>query len=306
MKNRIIPPPLKPGDTIQIIAPGGQLNSLDRFRDGLAVLARMGFVARYPDRLWPGHGFLAASDAERADELNRAFADGESAAILALRGGYGCLRMLNGIDLDLIRKRPKMLVGFSDITVLQNHLLAATGLVSLHGPVLNTLANSTTPAIERLYHCLTGAWRNTVSFPGTEVLRGGPAVDGKLAGGNLSSLSTLLGTPYDFSWKGCVIVLEDVNEPLYRLDRMLTQFALAGKFSEASAILLGDFSTGSKDGRSDIASQEWVWQRVLDLSESSRIPVWAGLPIGHQADNLALPLGAGVTVTSSRASLSFF
>ena len=102
------------------------------------------------------------------------------------------------------------------------------------------------------------------------------------------------------------LMLAVSSDSLYRLDRMLTQFALAGKFSEASAILLGDFSTGSKDGRSDIASLEWIWQRVLDLSESSRIPVWAGLPIGHQADNLALPLGAGVTVNSSRASLSFF
>lgn len=305
MKNRIIPPPLQQGDTIQIIAPGGQLNSLDRFRDGLAVLAQMGFVVRYPERLWPGHGFLAASDGERAEELNRAFADEESAAILALRGGYGCLRMLSGIDLDLVRNRPKMVVGFSDITVLQNHLLAATGLLSLHGPVLNTLGGSTLSAIERLYHSLTGSWRNTVSFSGIEILRGGPPVDGTLAGGNLTSLVTLLGTSYDFSWTDRVIILEDVNEPLYRLDRMLTQLALAGKFGEAKAILLGSFSTGSKDGRTDSASLEWIWQRALDLTDSSRIPVWAGLPFGHQAENMALPIGARVTVNSSRASLAF-
>lgn len=305
MKDRIIPPPLQQGDTIQIIAPGGQLNSLDRFRDGLDVLAQMGFVVHYPERLWPGHGFLAASDGERAGELNRAFADEKSAAILALRGGYGCLRMLAGIDLDLVRERPKMVVGFSDITVLENHLLAATGLLSLHGPVLNTLADSTPSAIERLYHCLTGSWRNTVSFPGIEILRGGPPVDGTLAGGNLASLVTLLGTSYDFSWNERVIVLEDVNEPVYRLDRMLTQLAFAGKFSEAKAILLGDFFSGSKDGSRDVASLEWVWQRVLDLTDSSRIPVWAGLPIGHRADNMALPIGARVVVNSSRGSLAF-
>jgi muramoyltetrapeptide carboxypeptidase len=305
MKNRIIPPPLQKGDPIQIIAPGGQLNSLDRFRDGLEVLTQMGFVVRYPERLWPGHGFLAASDGERADELNRAFADEETRAIMALRGGYGCLRMLNGIDLDLIRRRPKMVVGFSDITVLQNYLLATTGLLSLHGPVLNTLTSSTPPAIERLYHCLTGSWRNTVSLSGIEILRGGPPVDGTLAGGNLTSLATLLGTSYDFSWKNRVIVLEDVNEPLYRLDRMLTQLNLAGKFNEAKAILLGDFSTGGKDDSSSAAC-EWIWQRVLDLTDSSRIPVWVGLPFGHRADNMALPIGARVTVNNSRASLAFF
>jgi len=125
MKARIIPPALKRGDVIQVVAPAGRPQSIEPFRSGLAVLDQMGFIVRYPERLWPGSGFLADSDAARAEELNRAFADDRSAAIFAVRGGYGSLRMLGGIDLDLVRAHPKLLVGFSDITLIHNHLLAS-------------------------------------------------------------------------------------------------------------------------------------------------------------------------------------
>lgn len=306
MKARLIPPALKRGDVIQVVAPAGRPAAIEPFRSGLAVLDRMGFIVRYPERLWPGSGFLADSDVARADELNRAFADDRSAAIITARGGYGSLRILDGIDLDLVRAHPKIIVGFSDITVIHNHLLASLGLVGLHGPVLTSLAASTPNAVERLYHCLTGAWRNTFTPPGIEILRGGGNVEGVLAGGNLTSLTSLLGTPYDFSWQGLVVVLEDVNEPLYRLDRMLTQLAIAGKLNEAAAILLGDFSR-TDAGRDDCGpvDQEWLWQRVLDLTAASGIPVWAGLPSGHRPENLTLPIGAEVVVNSSRGSLFF-
>ena len=306
MTVRLIPPALKKGDVIQVVAPAGRPQSIEPFRSGLAVLDQMGFVVRYPERLWPGSGFLADSDAARAEELNRAFADDRSAAIITVRGGYGSLRMLGGIDLDLVRAHPKLLVGFSDITVIHNHLLASLGLVGLHGPVLTTLAASTPNAIERLYHCLTGSWLTPIALPGLEILRGGAIVEGILAGGNLTSLTSLLGTRYDFSWQGLVVVLEDVNEPPYRLDRMLTQLAIAGRFDEAAAILLGDFNPGDsqRDGAGPL-DQEWLWQRVLDLTASSGIPVWAGLPSGHRPDNLTLPIGARVVVNSGRGSLAF-
>ena len=306
MKNRIVPPPLKKGDTVRIVAPGGRLKSIEPFRDGIAVLEQLGFAVRYPERLWPGHDLFSDSDSARAEELNQAFADDSCAGIMTLRGGYGCLRMLHGVDLGLVRSRPKLLIGFSDITVLLNHLLAQAGLLSLHGPVLTTLAGLTPPAIERFHQCLTGAWQNTVSFPGIEILRGGAAVSGPLAGGNLASLVTMLGTPYDFSWKERVVFLEDTNEPLYRLDRLLTQLALAGKFNEAAAILLGDFFTASgREASGDAAALEWLWQRVLDLTEANRIPVWGGLPIGHLPGNMTMPIGAEARVNSSRGSLAF-
>ncbi|MBB5346499.1 LD-carboxypeptidase [Desulfoprunum benzoelyticum] len=306
MRARIIPPALHKGDVIQVVAPAGRPSAVEPFRSGLAVLEQMGFVVRYPERLWPGSGFLADSDTARAEELNRAFADDRSAAIMTVRGGYGSLRILGGIDLDLVRAHPKIIVGFSDITVIHNHLLASLGLVGLHGPVLTSLAASTPDSVMRLYRCLTGSWRNAFALPGIEILRGGAKVEGILAGGNLTSLASLLGTPYDFSWQGLVVVLEDVNEPPYRLDRMLTQLAIAGKFNQAAAILLGDFSLA--DARlydTGPVDQEWLWQRVLDLTAASGIPVWAGLPAGHGPENLTLPIGADVVVNSNRRSLFF-
>jgi muramoyltetrapeptide carboxypeptidase len=306
MNKRILPSPLERGDCIQVIAPAGQLASIESFRQGLGILEQMGFSVQFPENLWPGQGFLADTDTHRAEEFNQAFLDDKIKAVFALRGGYGCLRMLEKIDLDLVRQRPKLLVGFSDITLLQNHLLATTGLLSLHGPVLSTLATSTPTSLARLHQCLTGSWRMESRFPNIEILRGGAAVQGILAGGNLSSLVSALSTPFDFSWKDRVVFLEDTNEPPYRLDRMLTQLALAGKFKDVAGILLGDFwSAGSENELEKLRRKEWLWERVLDLSASSHTPVWAGLPVGHCPENLTLPIGSLVTVKSDRVSLSF-
>lgn len=306
MNKRIIPPPLERGDCIQVIAPAGQLASVDSFRQGLAILEQMGFTVQFPENLWPGQGFLADTDDRRVEEFNQAFRDEKVKAIFALRGGYGCLRMLAKIDLDLVRQRPKLLVGFSDITLLQNHLLATTGLLSLHGPVLSTLMTSTPTSLARLHQSLTGSWRMESRYPKIEILRGGAEVQGILAGGNLSSLVSALSTPYDFSWKDRVIFVEDTNEQPYRLDRMLTQLALAGKFRDVAGILLGDFWFGGSENELEILRRkEWLWERVLDLTASARIPVWAGLPVGHCPENLTLPIGSLVTVKSDRVSLSF-
>jgi muramoyltetrapeptide carboxypeptidase len=205
-----------------------------------------------------------------------------------------------------VRQRPKLLVGFSDITLLHNHLLAATGLISLHGPVLTTLSTSTPATLDRLYRCLGESWQGTSRFPRIEILRGGPEVRGTLVGGNLSSLVTLLGTSFDFSWQDHIVFLEDTNEPIYRLDRMLTQLALAGKFTGLAGILLGDFSLSDPQGDAEtLRRKEWLWERVLDLTASSSVPVWAELPAGHCRENLTLPIGASTAMNSSRATLSF-
>lgn len=302
---RIVPPPLHKGDCIGIIAPASQLASAEHFRQGLAILRDLGFAAKYPPGLWPGQGFLADDDAGRADEFARAMGDEESRALLALRGGYGCLRMLERVDAGLVRERPKMLIGFSDLTILQNHLFQTAGLLSLHGPVLSTLPGCTLASLERLVHCLCGSWQGTLACPGVEVLRGSDA-QGSLIGGNLSSLVSLLGTPFDFSWEGCIVLLEDTNEPLYRLDRLLTQLFYAGKFNQAAGILLGDFSlAGHGNEVEKLRYTEYIWTRVLDLTAGSGIPVWGGVPSGHCPENLTLPIGAATSMRSGAATLHF-
>lgn len=306
MKTIRQPPPIRPGETIGIIAPAGQLQEQGLFTSGVRILKEMGFAVRFPRDLWSGRSYLADSDENRSREFNQLVGDPEIKALLALRGGYGCLRMLGGIDIALFARQPKMVVGFSDITVLQNYLYAETGAISLHGPVLTSLESASQAALERFYRALTGGWWESVASGKVEILQDGPTVFAPLVGGNLASLLTLLGTPYDCSWRGKIVFLEDTNEAPYRLDRMLTQLWLAGKFDGIRGLILGDFSNGAGTAKVDEQRcRETVWQRILEITVDQPVPIWGNFPSGHCPDNLTLPLGAVAEMARGTTTLSF-
>jgi muramoyltetrapeptide carboxypeptidase len=300
------PPALTEGDTIGVIAPAGRLVDQDRFFSGVQVLQEMGYQVRYPRKLWPGIDHLADSDQRRGQECNEMFADQDIKAIVALRGGFGCLRMLNKINLTAVASHPKFLVGFSDVSLLQNYLAIHTGLISLHGPVMISLSTCEDSARHRLAQCLRGHWREPLPLAGVEVLRAADLVAAPLLGGNLASLVSIIGTPFDFSWKGKIIFLEDINEPAYRVDRMLTQLFLAGKFKNIAGLLLGDFSGLHPPG--DQLQELYlntICKRVLELCKDEHFPIWANLPIGHRANNQTLPLGAMAVLERDGAQLCF-
>jgi muramoyltetrapeptide carboxypeptidase len=300
------PASLKPGGIIGIIAPAGQIRDQEAFQNGINILTEMGFEPRFPRNLWPGTGYLADSDTRRAEEFNRMWADPEIQALLALRGGYGCLRMAGMIDLEQVLRQPKLLIGFSDLTVLHNYFSQKTGLISLHGPVLTSLAASDRDSLERFYQCLTGNWRLPLSTQEVEILRGSGEATGRLMGGNLSTILTLLATPFEPDLQGCILYLEDVGEPLYRIDRMLTQLWLAGKLSDLAGIILGDFSPGSgMEAQEKIRHHEAIWKRTLKLTANTGIPVWGGFPISHGSKNMTLPHGAEAVMDSGKGRLSF-
>ncbi|WP_457576943.1 S66 peptidase family protein [Desulfomarina sp.] len=302
----LYPPPLKKGDTLTVIAPAGQLQEPEIFAKGVSLLEEMGFSVKYPRDLWPGNDYLADSDKNRAREFNTFINDPDTAGIISMRGGFGCLRMLDQIDLRQIAAHPKPILGFSDISILHNYLHTRTGLVCFHGPVLTSLPTLTSPALERLYRSLTGQWGAPIDTRQVEILRDGPSSSGRLLGGNLTSLVTLLGTPYDFSWEDAVIFLEDINEPPYRIDRMLTQLFLAGKFDKLSGLILGDFSLSSHEDYLDkIRYKEQVWMRILETTWASNFPIWANIPFGHCPDNFTLPLGATVEMDRKTTRLLF-
>jgi len=296
----LYPPPLNKGDTLAVIAPAGQMKDFDAFAKGVSILKDMGFSVKFPRDLWPGRDYLADSDKNRAEELNRIFSDPEVDGVIMMRGGYGCLRMIEGIDLQLISSLPKIIAGFSDISILQNYLYEKTGLISLHGPVVTSLHQCTRQALERFYHCLSGVWQTSIGCENIEILRRGRTVSGPLVGGNLASLVTLLGTPYDFDWAGKIILLEDIDEPPYRIDRTLTQLFLAEKMKNISGLILGDFSVSThRDEIEKLRYRERVWTRILELSCNATYPVWAGFPFGHCPENTSFPLGALATMESS-------
>ena len=306
MKAQLYPPPLKKGDTIGVIAPAGQLQDKSRFMQGMTILQEMGFQVRYPVNLWPGRDYLADSDDNRGDEFNRLIQDEEINGLIALRGGYGCLRMLEKIDLSLVVRNPKILTGFSDITILQNFLFFQTGLISLHGPVVTSLHGATTDTLSSFYNCLTNKNPRHFTYKQVEVLRYGTSVSAPLIGGNLASLVTLLGTPYDYSWDDKIVFLEDINEPMYKIDRMLTQLQLAGKLKKVAGLLLGDFSTSTYlDQTAKSCYRRAIWDRVLELCPTHAVPIWGNFPSGHCACNLSFPLGAVAEMDSRATTLNF-
>ena len=300
----LVPPLLSPGDKISIIAPAGNIKQSQNLANSLKVISDMGFQVSYPFSGWPGKAYLADSDKARAAEFARAWKDPETKCVWALRGGYGSLRMIDHIDFSLIENNPKYFIGFSDITILLNQITIKTGLVTMHGPVVSSLADTDRETITRVAACL----KEDLFYPldyRAEIIRKGPTVTGRLLGGNLCSLVSLLGTQYQPDYSGSVLFLEDVNEPVYKIDRMLTQLFMNGALDNLRGIVLGDFSnTDEKSQEEDIKTSEFTGKRLTELVRNE-IPIWTNLSAGHCRKNLALPVGASVTMENRTRRLIF-
>lgn len=278
----LLPPPLVPGDLVAVVAPASSFPR-DELLRGLAWL-RTRYRLRISAGIFSREGFLAGSDARRAAELVAALRDDEVKAVVAARGGYGVMRLLESVSPGELARCPKWLAGFSDITALHASAWAA-GVGSVHGPNVTGLGRDTTPAIRR-------AWLQCLELPtaprawtGLVELRGGEA-RGVVVGGNLSLLHAMAAAGRLVVPRGAVVVLEEVNEAPYRVDRMLTSLRLGGHLAHASAIVLGAFTrcATAPDGR---RVDEVLAERTIDLG----VPVLAGAPIGHEAHNEAFVLG---------------
>ena len=300
-----LPPPLSAGDFVGVAAPAGYLSEHERYHQGCEILTQMGFQIYESEKRWPGHGYLADTDEARIEEFHRLWGNPQVKAIFALRGGFGCLRLLEYLDLELLRAHPKIFVGFSDITVLHNHIFDSTGIICLHGPGLATLNSSDQASRERLYHCLRGDWNQRLRER-IEIVRSADSVSGTLLGGNLSSLVTLLGTPWFPRLAGSILLLEDVNEPFYRLDRLLTQLWKSTEVDEVHGVILGQFCDDVVEPIEKMRRNEFVWARVAELTSSRPVPIWGNFPIGHCRKNLTVPLGAPAAMNSDTGILSFF
>ncbi|BBH48239.1 LD-carboxypeptidase [Pseudomonas sp. KU43P] len=253
----------------------------------------------YRCRIYPGveqaQGYLAGADQQRLDDLHAAFADPAVDAILCMRGGYGSMRLLDQLDFDLIRRHPKPLIGYSDITALHTAIYRHTGLLTFHGAMLNAdlLGAKLQPTESSLLAQLSG-----LVGEGDEIVHPSefalscvvPGIaSGRLLGGNLSMLGATLGTVAEIEMQGSILFIEDVNEPLYRVDRLLTQLRLAGKLEGVKGVLVGDFAGIT------VAAMTPLLQEVF---EPLGAPVLAGWRSGHCDPNVCLPLGAQVKLDS--------
>jgi len=296
----IYPPPIQQGDTIGLVAPAGSLIIRDAFTAGVQLLEKRGFKLKFNRKLINSKGYLAGSDSERADEFNRLWADPDIKAVVAARGGYGSLRMIDLLDMKLIRKNPKIFIGFSDLTVLLNSIHRKTKLVTFHGPVVTTLATIDRQSQKSFFDTLTQKIPGLIKPSGIKVLKGGRA-KGFLFGGNLTTLVHTIGTQYEIPWNDTILFIEDIGESPYRLDRLLTHLDKAGRLKKISGLILGSFADNEKKEKTVL--QKAVQTRLTELLHDRDIPVWTHFPTGHCRRNLTLPVGVEVTMDSKAGEL---
>ena len=302
----IKPERLKIGDTIGVLAPASSVNkkTLDL---GILKLKKLGFQVVSDKNVLAKIGYLAGDDKTRAKALNRMFANSKIKAILCARGGYGTLRILELVDYNLIKKNPKVLVGFSDITALHLAINKKCNLVTFHGPMVASdfsnlseynknyflKAVTQTKSIEKI--------QNSKRIGNWKAVSSGKA-SGKILGGNLTLITRLLGTPYEPNFSDKILFLEDVNSVPYQIDGMLAQLKLAGILNKVKGLILGEF-IGCE--RKNLDYPNFNLREVFeDYFKDKTYPVIYPVSCGHGKDKITIPVGVKVTIDTYKKIFS--
>jgi muramoyltetrapeptide carboxypeptidase len=300
------PPALKKGDVIGIVSPASSPDDFTRIEQGVKYLESLGYRVKLGKHIFKRYGYLSSTDDERADDLNEMFADEKVKAIICVRGGYGTPRLLDKVDYNLIKKKPKIFVGYSDITALQLAIFKKTGLVTFSGPMLavDIYSNFDSFAEDFFWRILTSREKKIeIKNPnGVELntLKSGKAT-GTLLGGNLSLIASIMGTKYQPSFNDSVLVIEDIGEEPYRIDRYLSQLKNSGVLYKINACILGQFTDCAPKEPEKSLTLEQIFNDYLG---NLRIPVISNLSYGHIPQKLTLPLGARVRVDAKRQKIT--
>lgn len=301
---------LRHGDTIGLVAPASSPMEDEGIRFSIDLVRSLGFKVKQGKHIFDRQQYLAGEDRARADDVNAMFADDDVDAIFCLRGGYGTSRMLPYLDYDLIRNKPKVLLGMSDITGILTAIHTKTGVVGFHGP--NASGNFSDYALSEFRKVLMQPAANTQigAAPPFETREGnierrnrltyinGGVASGRLIGGNLTLISVLMGTEFEPDFRDRIVFLEDVHEAPYRIDRMLTQLRLAGKLQQAAGIVFGKFTDSETEGNT-FSLEEVMRDRTEDLG----IPVVRGFMIGHVRDQTTVPIGINAELNGDKGTL---
>lgn len=309
--SRLVKPPrLRPGDTVGLIEPAGFTDDafdLDLVKE---TIVAMGLKPKPAKHLVERYGYLAGRDTDRAADVNAMFADREVRAVFAVRGGWGCARILPLLDFGTIRANPKLLIGFSDITALHLAFAARAGFTTIHGPnAAGSWPGFTWDAFRAI--AFDGATPTLINPVGKDdrlvqrsgrirTFRGGKA-SGRLLGGNLSVLAALMGTPWLPDFDGAILFLEDVGEAEYRIDRMLTQLSLAGVLNKVAGVVFGQCvsCTNKESSFGGFTLSEVLQQHLAPLG----IPAFQGALIGHVAAQFSLPVGVRAEIDADAGSI---
>ncbi len=309
-KTCVPPPRLGRGSRVALVAPAGVLLERDDITRALELCRALGYEPVVAPHASGRHGYLSGSDPDRLADLNGAFRDDSIDGVWCLRGGYGTTRILGGVDFDALARRPKPVIGFSDITALHAGITRVARVVAFHGPVAR---HHMTPFTRRNFERVLGSAEAAgplEPFPlpaGVLVPRDGRVValregvaEGVLAGGNLTLLQCLIGTPWFPDLDGSILILEDVDEDLYRIDRTLAHLRAVGALSHLAGVAIGRFTElrrATSDGA--LAFDEVLSHYLLPLG----IPAVFGLPFGHIDDQWTLPLGVRARLDAGRGTL---
>jgi len=302
----IYPAPLKKGSVIAVTAPASPTN-LWEIHNGINFFQQMGCkiisgksvnVRQYK------YKYFSASDDDRAKEFMGYIQDKSVDCILCARGGYGSMRILPLLDFEVIRQNPKIIIGFSDITILINSILKKSGVVTFHGAVASSyFQQQSVEIIKKLIFTNQKFIPIKITFPTVQTLASGVA-EGRLVGGNLTMLISTLGTPYEIETKGKILLIEEVQEEPYKIDKMLSHLWLAGKLQEAAGIVVG-YIQNIDAKRNFFPDYSFTIREVIESRiKPLGIPAMIGLPFGHFDNKLLLPLGAKAELNASMKTLT--
>ncbi|MES2513585.1 MAG: LD-carboxypeptidase [Bacteroidota bacterium] len=302
-KVKIKPRALRAGDTVAITSPAGAVWDETQIETFSGILKSFGFNVILGKTLTEKFGYFAGTDELRANELNELFANKEVKGIFCMKGGWGCARLLDKINYELIEKNPKVLIGFSDITTLLIAITVKTGLITFHGPVGNSGWNDFTRSVFSNVVMTSKVF----TFPENPITENKPVmitpgnVTGALIGGNLTVITSIIGSGYLPDWKGKILFLEEVKEEPYSIDRMLTQLKLSGVLNSISGLVFGKCAKClAEDPLKSFTFQEVLIQHIQPLA----IPAFYGAMIGHIENKLTLPLGVNASIDAAKGTIS--
>lgn len=285
---------LQKGDTIGVAAPSARFDD-KLLQKGIQCLKMMGFLVYAPDSIYKEKRYLAGSDQDRAKVVNDLFSDTRIKGIISARGGFGAMRMLEYLDWDKIQGNPTLFMGFSDASALINILVQKGGIPAIHGPNLVSLAKAEQVTLDGFYRAVTGQL-NEISIEEGKWLVAGKG-SGLLKGGNLATLVHMIGTQFTPEFHNGILFIEDIGEPAYKIDRMLSQMKMAGLFDHIRGVVAGSFE--------GCANSDYIPEILSEIFNEYQIPVCMGLDAGHGAVNLSLPMGVHVTLDSEQSVLTW-
>ncbi|MEH2442585.1 S66 peptidase family protein [Nostoc sp.] len=291
---------LQVGDTVGLISPAGIVDAKD-IEAAQQSFSQLGLKVKLGKHILDRYGYLAGKDSDRAQDVNLMFSDRTIKAIIPMRGGWGCNRILPLLDYSLIRSHPKIIIGYSDITTLLLAINARSQMITFHGPVATSTWNQFT--VDYFKRILFNGEAVTMqnlnpSEVRVETIAPGKA-RGKLVGGNLSVLSAMVGSPYLPSWNKSILFVEEVGEDVYRVDRMLTQLKTAGILNQISGFIFGQCTNCKLGDEPSFTLIQVLQDHILPLG----IPAWYGSMIGHIKDKFTLPIGVEVEINAELGTI---